>query len=97
MDDILEDYRDLANNSQWFCLDGNYDELLCNEEIDIIYVGCIHAFRRTMGEKILLAHKHCLLEKPFACNSIDAKYLISLARERNLFFMEVRVVSIGTA
>ena len=72
-------------------LDGNYDELITNTEIDIVYVGNIHAFRRSIGEKVLKANKHCLLEKPFACNAIDAQYLISLAQERNLFFMEVMI------
>jgi hypothetical protein len=38
----------------------------------------------------LLAKKHVLLEKPFACSVKDAEYLIGLAKERNLFLMEVR-------
>lgn len=67
---------------------GNYEELLTDKDIDIVYVGNIHAFRRSLGEKVLRANKHCLLEKPFACNSDDARYLISLAKERGLFFME---------
>jgi len=67
---------------------GNYEELINHKDIDIVYVGNIHAFRRSIGEKVLKAKKHCLLEKPFACNVDDARHLISLARERNLFLME---------
>lgn len=37
-----------------------------------------------------MANKHCLLEKPFTVTTEDAKYLINLAKERNLFLMEVR-------
>ncbi len=37
---------------------------------------------------VLKANKHCLLEKPFTCSLADAQYLISLAKERNLFLME---------
>lgn len=67
---------------------GNYDELLADDAVDIVYVGNIHIFRRTIGEKCLMANKHCLLEKPFACTAEDARYLINLAKERNLFMME---------
>ncbi len=71
-------------------LDGSYDEILQDEEVDIIYVGNVHSFRREIGEKVLKANKHCLLEKPFTCSAADAEYLIRLAKERNLFLMEVR-------
>lgn len=37
-----------------------------------------------------MANKHCLLEKPFTVTTEDAKYLVNLAKERNLFLMEVR-------
>jgi len=67
---------------------GGYDDLLSNPDVDIVYVGNVHAFRRTVGEKCLLANKHVLLEKPFACSTTDAEYLIQLAKERNLFLME---------
>jgi len=67
---------------------GNYDELINNPEIEVIYVGIIHNSRKSIGEKCLLGNKHTVLEKPFACNTADAEYLISLAKERNLFLME---------
>lgn len=71
---------------------GSYDELLQNEDIQCVYVGNVHSFRRQIGERCLLANKHTLLEKPFACSTEDAEYLIGLAKERNLFLMEVRVL-----
>lgn len=69
--------------------DGSYEELVNDEEVDIVYVGNVHSFRRQIGEMVLKANKHCLLEKPFACSHKDAEYLIGLAKERNLFLMEV--------
>jgi dihydrodiol dehydrogenase / D-xylose 1-dehydrogenase (NADP) len=62
--------------------------MLEDKNIEIVYVGNVHSYRRAIGEKCLLANKHVLLEKPFACDSKDAEYLISLAKERNLFIME---------
>ena len=67
---------------------GSYDDMLKDEQVDIVYVGNVHSLRRSTGEKCLLANKHVLLEKPFACSVADAEYLISLAKERNLFMME---------
>ena len=79
---------------------GSYDELLAEDEVQCVYVGNVHSFRRQIGEKCLKANKHTLLEKPFACHANDAEYLINLAKERELFLMEVsalfRLVSCGT-
>jgi dihydrodiol dehydrogenase / D-xylose 1-dehydrogenase (NADP) len=66
----------------------NYAALLANPNVDIIYVGNVHAFRKDTGEMCLLAGKHVLLEKPFTCTVQDAEYLISLAKEKNLFLQE---------
>uniref|UniRef100_A0A7S0YBF2 D-xylose 1-dehydrogenase (NADP(+), D-xylono-1,5-lactone-forming) n=1 Tax=Pseudo-nitzschia delicatissima TaxID=44447 RepID=A0A7S0YBF2_9STRA len=67
---------------------GSYDEMLQDSEVEIVYVGNVHSFRRSTGEKCLLAGKHVVLEKPFACSVDDANYLISLAKEKDLFIME---------
>ena len=68
--------------------DGSYDEMLTNSEVEIVYIGNVHAFRRETVEKCLLANKHVLVEKPFACTVSDGEYLISMAKERGLFIME---------
>lgn len=67
---------------------GAYDDLLADENVDIVYVGNVHAFRRQIGEKCLMAGKNVLLEKPFACKAEDAEYLVKLARSKKLFCME---------
>jgi dihydrodiol dehydrogenase / D-xylose 1-dehydrogenase (NADP) len=66
----------------------NYQALVDNPDIDIVYVGNVHAFRRETGETCLNAGKHVLLEKPFTCTVEDAEYLISLARTKRLFLQE---------
>lgn len=71
-------------------VDGGYDDLLADSNVECVYVGTIHIFRRQIVEKCLKANKNVLVEKPFACSVEDAEYLISLARERDLFVMEVR-------
>ena len=68
---------------------GSYDELLSDSSVECVYVGNVHAFRRPVVEKCLNANKNVLVEKPFACSAVDAEYLIGLAKEKNLFIMEV--------
>jgi len=65
-----------------------YDALLADEEVDIVYVGIIHSTRREIVEKCLNANKHTLVEKPFACSTYDAEYLVKLSRSKGLFMME---------
>ena len=77
-------FRFLTNIFQ----DGSYDEMLTNPEIDVVYIGNIHSFRRETVSKCLMADKNVLVEKPFACSLADGEYLIALAKERNLFIME---------
>jgi dihydrodiol dehydrogenase / D-xylose 1-dehydrogenase (NADP) len=67
---------------------GSYDDLIADDGVEIAYVGTVQSFRRSVGEKCLLAGKHVLLEKPFACNFADAMHLANLASERNLFLSE---------
>lgn len=68
--------------------DGSYAEMIKNPNIEIVYIGNVHAFRRETVEMSLMANKHVLVEKPFACSVADGEYLIALAKERNLFIME---------
>ena len=65
-----------------------YADLLANPNVEIVYVGNVHCFRRETAETCLRAGKHCLLEKPFTCTASDAEYLIALAKEKKLFLQE---------
>jgi dihydrodiol dehydrogenase / D-xylose 1-dehydrogenase (NADP) len=67
---------------------GSYAQLYDDPNIDVIYAGNVHVFRRETGEAILNAGKSVVLEKPFACNAEDATYLLALAKEKGLFIME---------
>ncbi|KAL3943471.1 MAG: hypothetical protein SGBAC_002482 [Bacillariaceae sp.] len=67
---------------------GGYDGLVKDVNVEIVYIGNVHAFRRSTVEMCLLADKHVLVEKPFACSLADGEYLMGLAKERNLFIME---------
>ncbi len=68
---------------------GSYDELFCDPEIDVIYVGTVNANHKDSCLKALENGKHVLCEKPAGPNSKDLEEVLQKAKEKNLFFMEV--------
>ena len=66
----------------------SYEELVANKDIDIIYVATTHNFHFDNAKLALENGKHVLMEKPFTVNAKEAKQLVKIARERNLFLME---------
>lgn len=66
----------------------DYESLLSDPDVDAVYVATTHNFHYE-GVKLCLEHgKHVLCEKPFTVNAAQARELIELAREKNLFMME---------
>ncbi len=66
----------------------NYQEIVNNREIDIIYVATTHNFHFDNAKLALEHGKHVLIEKPFTVNAKEARELVRIAREMNLFLME---------
>jgi predicted dehydrogenase len=67
---------------------GDYREMLADPNVDVIYVATLNQFHFEHAQAALRANKHVLLEKPFTINTKQAKELISLAQERDLFLLE---------
>ena len=56
--------------------------------MDVVYLSSLHSARVEHVTAILECGKHCVVEKPLACNGADGKRLVELARSKNLFMME---------
>jgi predicted dehydrogenase len=66
----------------------DYESLVQNPDIDIIYVATTHNFHYE-GVKLCLENgKNVLCEKPFMMNMKQATELVDLARSKKLFLME---------
>lgn len=66
----------------------NYEELVKNPAVDVIYIATTHNFHY---ENVLLCLNHgkpVLCEKPITLNALQAEQLIRTARNKNLFLME---------
>lgn len=66
----------------------NYEALANDPDVDAIYIGTPHTFHKPQTLMCLNAGKAVLCEKPFAVNAAEAREMINLAREKNLFLMD---------
>lgn len=67
---------------------GTYKELADDEEIDIVYIGSINSEHFPLCKLYLNQGKNVVCEKPMVLNVKEATEILSLAKEKNVFFME---------
>ncbi|KAH8116263.1 NAD-binding protein [Phellopilus nigrolimitatus] len=67
---------------------GSYDDLFADQDVDAVYIGTPHTFHYANSKAALLAGKHVLCEKPVSSNAAELRSLLSIAKEKNRFFME---------
>jgi len=66
----------------------SYEAIAADHDVDIIYIATLHTghFRDSL---LCLSHgKHVLCEKPVAMNQRQFEVMVTLAKEKNVFFME---------
>lgn len=67
---------------------GSYESLVSDPEVDAVYVATPHPWHRDSAILALEAGKPVLVEKPFTMNAAQAREVVHVARERDLFAME---------
>ncbi|GMF13239.1 unnamed protein product [Phytophthora lilii] len=66
----------------------SYEALCSDPEVHVVYIGTIHPTHCKLALLALSYGKHVLVEKPMAMNAKEVKAVITLAQQKNLFFME---------
>ncbi|GHU25587.1 dehydrogenase [Spirochaetia bacterium] len=66
----------------------DYDQMLEDPAIDIIYLGTPHTTHKDYAIRAFSAKKAVLCEKPAAINAHDLEEMIATARKNHVFFME---------
>lgn len=66
----------------------SYEELLCDSEIDIVYIATTNNFHFEHVQMCISHNKHCLCEKPFTLNSNELQIIVNSARQKKVFLME---------
>lgn len=66
----------------------NYDDLINDDEVDIIYIAVPHAFHFEQAMRCLHHHKAVLCEKPLTLHFAQTAALIKTAAANQVFLME---------
>ena len=67
---------------------GNYDEMLNDKNIDVVYISTPHCNHYEYIVKSLQNNKHVLCEKAITVNGGELREVVKLAEEKNLIVME---------
>lgn len=70
------------------CWYSDYESVLNDDSVDIIYIGTPHSTHMDYALRALNAHKAVLCEKPATINREEAERIVSCAGKNNTFFME---------
>jgi predicted dehydrogenase len=66
----------------------SYTDLVNDPDVQVVYIATPHSLHRENSLLCLRAGKAVLCEKPFAINATEAREVVAMARERQLFLME---------
>ncbi|WP_019552457.1 Gfo/Idh/MocA family protein [Propionispira raffinosivorans] len=66
----------------------DYAEMLCDLELEVVYIGIINSQHYSYVKQALLAGKHVIVEKPFTSTSKEAQELVTIAKHKKLFLFE---------
>ena len=67
---------------------GNYEELIKDESIDVVYIAVPHVFHKEISILCLKNGKGVLCEKPVTINANEIREVINEAEKNKVFFME---------
>lgn len=67
---------------------GNYEELVCDEDIDLVYIATPHSHHFAHAMLAIEHHKPVLVEKAFTANACEAEALLNKAKEMGVFITE---------
>lgn len=67
---------------------GSYEEVVGDAEVQVVYVGTLHAFHKEHALLAIEAGKHVLVEKPVACTGKDAEEMVARAKAKGVMFLE---------
>ncbi|MFT8310799.1 MAG: Gfo/Idh/MocA family oxidoreductase [Sporolactobacillus sp.] len=88
----LDRAQEFANKHHVTNAYGNYDELLSNPAIDIVYIATPHSNHYELMIKCLEYGKHILCEKSITVNSEQLNHVIHLAKEKQLSVIEAMTI-----
>ena len=87
----LETAREFAEKFNVLKAYGSYEALANDPEIDVIYIGTPHTFHLENSVMCMRKGKAVLCEKALTINAAEAREMVRVAREENVFLMEAMI------
>jgi len=84
----IEQAREFAQKHKFPRAYGSYEELLADPEVEAIYISLPNHLHGEWTIKCAEAGKHILCEKPAMVNTAELEKVLSVVKERDVFFME---------
>lgn len=66
----------------------NYEELLNDEDVEVVYIATPNHLHYEMCKQALLKGKHVICEKPFTSHVKELEEIATIAKEKNLLLLE---------
>lgn len=88
----LEKAKKFASNYSVKKVYGNYEEMLQDDEIDIVYISTPHCNHYEYIMESLKNNKHVFCEKAITVNGNQLKEIVDLAKEKNLVVAEAMTI-----
>lgn len=86
----LEDAKKFAEKFNISSYYESYDKLFDpNNDVNVVYIGSINHTHKELCLKAIQAGKHVLCEKPMTLDSAEQEEVLSAAKSKQVFFMEV--------
>lgn len=80
--------KELANRFNVEKTYTDFDKMLEDPTIDVVYVASPNSLHFKQSKQIILAKKHVICEKPLTSTVSELEELLALANENNVFFFE---------
>lgn len=87
----LSSAKEFADNYNIPKAYASYQELADDPEIDVIYIGTPHTFHLENSVMCMRKGKAVLCEKALTINANEAREMVRVAREENVFLMEAMI------
>lgn len=88
----LEKAKNFAENHAVEKVYGDYDEMLVDKDIDVVYISTPHCNHYEYIMKSLKNNKHVICEKAITVNGDQLNEITSLAKEKNLVVTEAMTI-----
>ncbi len=67
---------------------GSYEQMLCDPEVELVYITTPHSHHYEQMLQCLEHGKHVICEKAFTVNATQARHVFSVAKEKGLYVAE---------